>query len=78
MVGSINAMIPPRMSMSLSMDQAAAPFATRRSTLRARAVPARKTNVGAHRCVIQRVKNSAAGSAIVPASAYIAESSATW
>ena len=65
MVGSITAMIAPRTRMSLSMAQALTPFATRRSTLSASAVPARNTNVGAHRCVIQRVKNSAAGRAIV-------------
>jgi hypothetical protein len=73
-VGSISAMIAPRVRMFLSIDQASTPLMTRRSMLIASDVPARNTNVGAHRWVSHRVKNSPAGSAIVVASAYHAES----
>ncbi len=68
-VGSNSAMIAPRIRIFLSIDQAGMPFSTRRSTLRARDVPARNTNVGAQRWVIHRVKNSPAGRAILAASA---------
>ena len=68
-------MIAPRVMMNMSISRALTPLATRRSTLSASATPARNTNVGAQMCVIHRVKNSAAGSAIVADPAYIAESS---
>jgi len=64
----------PRVRMERSIADDGSPFALRRSTLSASDVPARKTNVGAQMCVIQRVKNSPAGSAAVIASGYIAES----
>jgi hypothetical protein len=51
----------------LSISHAFRAFATRRSVDSASATPARKTNVGAQMCVIQRVKNSPPGSAIVAA-----------
>ena len=73
-VKSISAMMAPRVMMNVSMSRALTPSATRRSTLNASATPASSTNVGAQMCAIQRVKNSAAGSAIVAASGYIAES----
>src|SRR5512145_1087922 len=67
-VGSMSAMIAPRVRMFLSIDHAFTPRTTRRSMLSASDVPARNTNVGAHTWVIQRVKNSPAGSTIVVAS----------
>ena len=67
-VGSMSAMIAPRTRMFLSIDHAFTRLTTRRSMLSASEVPARNTNVGAHRWVIHRVKNSPAGSAIVVAS----------
>ena len=55
-------MIRPRVRMNRSIAPSDSPAARRFSTLRANAAPARKTNVGAQRWVIQRVKNCAAGS----------------
>ena len=48
-VGSSNAINAPRSSISLSICQLSMPRDTFRSTLIARAVPARKTKTGAHR-----------------------------
>jgi hypothetical protein len=60
-IGSSAAMTSPRVTMNRSSARAGSPLARRFSTLRARAVPARKTNVGAQRWETQRVKNCAAG-----------------
>ncbi len=64
--------------MNLSISHAGDALRPCASTLNASDAPARNTNVGAQMCVIQRVKNSPAGSAAVIASGYIAESSGSW
>src|SRR5262245_11895271 len=46
------------------IDAVDSPAFKRFSELRAREVPARNTNVGAQRCVIQRTKNWRAGSGV--------------
>ena len=48
-VGSMSAMTAPRVRMFLSIDHGSTPLTTRRSMLSASDVPARNTNVGAHR-----------------------------
>ena len=59
-VGSSAAIIKPRITMSRLICDWSAPRATLRSILIASAVPARNTNVGAHRWLAQRVRNSEA------------------
>ena len=68
----------PRLRMLLSISHASTPRTTLLSMLSASEVPARNTKVGAHRCVIHLVRNSAAGSAMVMAPSYMAESSDRW
>ena len=60
-VGSNAAINAPLFRMFLSMSHAGCPLATLRSTLMARAVPARNTNVGAQICVTHLVMKTSKG-----------------
>jgi len=63
-VGSRAAINAPLFSMPLSISQAGCPLETLLSTLMARAVPARNTNVGAQIWVNHRVRNTKSGSGL--------------
>ena len=62
--GSIAAMIRPRVIRKRVMLASDSPCSCRRRTLSCITYPARKTNVGAQRWVIHRVRNWASGSGV--------------